>query len=133
MRIGDVARAAGVRTGTLRFYEAQGLVAPGSRLTNNYRDYPPDTVARVRFVRRAQALGFTLEEIRDFLKASDGRAVAGPRLAALAHAKLEDLERRVADLRRVQRAIRRVLRTGGGDGPCPIIEALACAPAQGAR
>lgn len=133
MRIGDIARQAGIGVAALRFYEDEGLLPAVGRRANNYRDFPPETVARVRFIRRAQELGFSLREVREFLRASDGRAMAGPKLAALGREKLLDLDQRVAELRRMQRAIRRVLQGGVKDGPCPIIESLAAQPPAPSR
>lgn len=133
MRIGEVARKSGVAVATVRFYDGEGLLSNVTRRANGYRDFPAATPTRVRFIRRAQELGFTLREVRDFLRASDGRSTPGPRLAALAHAKLDELEGRVASLRRVQRAIRRVLEGGVKDGPCPIIESLGSPERLGAK
>ena len=128
MRIGELAAAAGIKVTTIRFYEGERLLAPPARTAANYRSYPPGAVQRVQFIRRAQQLGFSLTEIRDFLGASD--AVEGRALRAYAAAKLDDLAGRVRDLQRMQRGIRRLIARGRVDGPCPILEALApCPPA----
>jgi DNA-binding transcriptional MerR regulator len=124
MRVGELARHAGVKIVTVRFYEARGLLPPATRRANGYRDFEPSTVARVRFIRRAQELGFSLAELREILRASDARAHLGPELVALAQGKLADLERRVRDLRRVQHGLRRLLKHGVKPGPCPIITSL---------
>jgi len=63
MKIGDIARAAGVTTSRIRFYEREGIIPAAERGANGYRDYPPDLVARLRFIEQAQDLGFTLKEI----------------------------------------------------------------------
>lgn len=65
MKIGDIAKAAGVTTSRIRFYERRGIIAPADRGANGYRDYPEDTVALLRFIGQAQGLGFTLREIAD--------------------------------------------------------------------
>ena len=65
MRIGEIAKAAGVSTSRIRFYEREGIIPPGDRAANGYRDYPPDLVALLRFIEQAQGLGFTLREIAD--------------------------------------------------------------------
>ncbi|WP_295044763.1 MerR family transcriptional regulator [uncultured Paracoccus sp.] len=63
MKIGDIARAAGVTTSRIRFYEREGIIPPAERGANGYRDYPPALVDRLRFIEQAQDLGFTLKEI----------------------------------------------------------------------
>lgn len=128
MRIGELARRAQVRVVTVRFYEAEGLLPRAPRTANAYRDFAPDTVERVRFIRRAQELGFTLAEIRGFLVASDRRAPLDGVVRARARAKLHELAERIADLERVRGALHGLLRRrrcAGPDEVCPIIEALA--------
>lgn len=127
LKIGELARAADVGVETIRYYERRGLLAQPPRRTSGYRQYPPRAVRRVRFIRRAQALGFTLKEIEDLLalRVDDDRSCADVR--ALARAKLEDIERRVAELRQMGRALERVARRCRGRGPtseCPILEVL---------
>ncbi len=63
MKIGEIAKAAGVTTSRIRFYERGGIIAPGDRGANGYRDYPAQLVAQLRFIEQAQGLGFTLKEI----------------------------------------------------------------------
>jgi DNA-binding transcriptional MerR regulator len=128
MRIGELATAAGIKVTTIRFYEAERLLAPPARTAANYRSYPTGAVQRVRFIRRAQQLGFSLSEIRAFLGTSDATAVEGRALRAYATTKLDDLAGRVRDLQRMQRGIRRLMARGRVDGPCPILEALAPCP-----
>ncbi len=65
MKIGEIAKAAGVTTSRIRFYERKGIIPPGDRGANGYRDYPADLVALLRFIEQAQGLGFTLREIAD--------------------------------------------------------------------
>ena len=96
MTSGQLANAAGVALSTVRFYERQGLVAPARRSTAGYRLFAPDAARRVRFIRRAQDLGFTLREVRDVLRLSDQ-----PELIAFADvsdqvaAKLDELDERI--------------------------------------
>ena len=112
----------------MRFYEAEGLVPPAARGDNAYRDFPPATVERVRFIRRAQELGFTLAEIRAFLGASDLRAPLDGVLREHARAKLAELDTRIDDLERMRAALRGLLRRrrcARPDEVCPVIDALA--------
>jgi len=127
LKIGELARAADVGVETIRYYERRGLLAQPPRRTSGYRQYPPQSVRRVRFIRRAQTLGFTLKEIQELLalRVDDDRTCADVR--ALARAKLEDIERRVAELQQMGRALERVARRCRGRGPtseCPILEVL---------
>ncbi|MFI5298287.1 MAG: MerR family DNA-binding protein [Polyangiales bacterium] len=112
-------------TKALRFYEVERLVPRARRRSNGYRDYDDALVARVRFIRRAQAIGFSLREIRGFLAASDARDPTDARLRAVARAKVEEIQARIADLDRVRAAIELVLRRKKAhDGPCPILASL---------
>ena len=127
LKIGELARAADVGVETIRYYERRGLLARPPRRASGYRRYPPQAVHRVRFIRRAQALGFTLREIEELLalRVDDERSCADVR--ALARAKLQDIERRVAELQQMGRALERVARRCRGRGPtseCPILEVL---------
>jgi len=127
LKIGELAKAAGVGVETIRYYERRGLLAQPPRRASGYRQYPPMTVRRVRFIRRAQTLGFTLKEIEELLalRVDDERSCADVR--ALARAKLEDIERRVAELQQMGRALEQVARRCRGRGPtseCPILEVL---------
>lgn len=89
--IGALAKRAGVRIDTVRYYERSGLLAPKARLATGYRRYGKVEVARLRFIRRAQALGFTLNEVRELLALSSRRDVA--RVKRVAQEKLADVER----------------------------------------
>lgn len=134
MTIGELAEAAGVRISTLRFYERRGLLAPAARSAAGYRHFTADAVARVRFLRRAQELGFGLAELAMMLALSQQRTVKRRDLAGLGASKLAELDDRIADLRRVKRALVGLLAQPCLDpeAACPLIAALAGAPAAGA-
>lgn len=124
--IGQAAKESGVNVETLRYYEQMGLIAQPPRPAQGYRRYPPETVRRVRFVKRAQQLGFTLEEIRRLLSLADGETCGTAR--ALAEEKLALVEARIADLQRMRKTLKElVLQCAARRGKvaCPIIEALA--------
>jgi MerR family copper efflux transcriptional regulator len=125
MKIGELARAAGVKPTALRFYERQGLVT-GRRASNGYRSFDAGDVTRVRFVRRAQALGFSLAEIRGVLALSDGTTELPSRaLRRLAEAKLAEIDERRADLLRLRRGLATLLAHGvHDDRPCPVLTSL---------
>jgi len=136
MTIGELARSAGVRISTLRFYERRGLLRPASRSAAGYRHYGEADVARVRFLRRAQELGFGLAELAVLLALSGQRTVRRRDVAGAGAAKLAELDQRIADLRRMRRALAGLLAQPCIDleAPCPIIASLASiVPAPAAR
>jgi MerR family copper efflux transcriptional regulator len=123
--IGQLAKRGGVGIDTVRYYERNGLLAPRDRLTSGYRRYGELEVARLRFIRRAQALGFTLKEIKDLLALSAQRDVG--RVKRSAQAKLRDVETRIADLVRVRDGLATLIDACPGHGrsaDCPILRAL---------
>ncbi|MCL3860809.1 MerR family transcriptional regulator [Actinotalea sp. K2] len=125
MLIGEVARAAAVEVSTVRFYERRGLVRPTGRTTGNYRQYAEDTPLTVRFIRRAQRLGFTLAEVAPVLAL---RLVPDSVLREVLAAKRADLDQRIADLERMRDAIDRLAAEGvDPDAPCPVVASLATA------
>ena len=127
LTIGEVAKAAEIGVETVRFYEREGLIAEPPRRQSGYRQYPPDTVRRLRFIRRAKDLGFTLKEIAERLdlRVEPTRSCAD--LCTLAKAKMADIEARMLELARIQAALTELVRTCRGKGPtsvCPILDAL---------
>jgi DNA-binding transcriptional MerR regulator len=109
LRSAELARLAGVSPDTLRHYEQKGLLAKAPRSSNGYREYPAEACARVRLVRRAVALGFTLDEIARILAVRDRGGAPCRSVRALAEAKLGLLEQRLADLARARDSLREVL------------------------
>ena len=98
MRIGELAKRAGVRTSKIRFYEAQGLLLPAARLANGYRDYDEHDLQVMRFINRAQDLGFTLHDVATHLSAprDDTRKA---RLGARLEEKLAELDAHMGQVR----------------------------------
>ena len=97
MQIGELATATGLSRDTLRFYEKRGLLAP-RRGSNGYRDYPPEAVQWMRYVRTAQSLGFTLAEIEADLPLLADADASAPRLRTALQGKLAEIDRRVEGL-----------------------------------
>ena len=126
MRIGEVAAKAGVNRQTLRYYEREGLLPNPTRRDNGYREYPDTAVALVRFIKRAQDLGFSLEEAKGLSKLRRTAGPNRPRVRALAEAKLLDVQLRIRDLRAIEGVLRRLLTDCcGSDAPgCVILDAL---------
>jgi DNA-binding transcriptional MerR regulator len=96
MRIGEVARAAGVSTSRIRFYEAEGVIEPAERTANGYRDYSPATVDLIAFIERAQTLGFSLKEIRSGSPTASAQPVDCDGLVPALRGKLADVEAHIA-------------------------------------
>lgn len=125
--IGELAELSGLGKETIRFYERKSLLPAPRRTASNYRRYPPEAVARLQFICRAKALGFTLDEIRDLLSLQDGNGDRG-RVKQLAQHKLSQIRARIDELSRMEEALSDVHAQCSGAGPvhgCPIIETLA--------
>ena len=125
MTIAKLARAAGVGVETVRYYQRRGLMpVPGTAGGSAFRSYEAVHVARLKFIRRAQAAGFTLEEIRELLALD--RTNDRPRVRVMAAERLEALEAKIAELEEARAALTRLATACGGSdkGPCPIIEAF---------
>jgi MerR family transcriptional regulator, mercuric resistance operon regulatory protein len=126
LTIGAVAKQAGVNVETIRYYQRRRLLAVPRQPAGGVRRYAVDTVQRVRFIKRAQQLGFTLEEIAALLQLNDGRHCEETR--AVAAQKLAQLERKIADLDAMRSSLAQLIRACARPdaGPrCPIIDALA--------
>jgi MerR family mercuric resistance operon transcriptional regulator len=126
LTIGKVARAAGVNVETVRYYQRSGLVPEPPRPARSVRRYSEQTVARLRFIKRAQELGFTLAEIRRLLALGDPQSCGKAR--ALAADKLALVRSRIADLERMRAVLESLIQRCDavrGRVACPIIETLA--------
>lgn len=127
LRIGAVAARAGVNVQTLRYYERRGLLREPSRTTSGYREYLDETVLIVRFIKRAQDLGFTLAEVQDLLRLRESRTRAPREVRVVAEAKIRDIEEKVRRLRSMLRALGKLVESckcKGSQLECPILEAL---------
>lgn len=127
LTIGELARRAGVGVETVRFYERQGLVPPPPRTGSGYRQYPEDTVARLRFIQRAKELGFSLREIDELISLRVVPDASCAEVRAHAEAKIADIDARLHDLARMRASLARLVDAcgaGANGSPCPILEAL---------
>ncbi len=125
LSIGQLAEQAGVAIDTVRYYERNDLLAPAGRLASGYRRYGATELKRLRFIRRAKALGFSLDGIRELLALSDERDVAEVKRAA--QRKLADIEQRIAELERIRGGLHTLIAACPGHGraeACPILNAL---------
>lgn len=127
LTIGEVASQAGVHVETLRYYERRGIVDKPPRSGANYRLYPNDTIQRVRFIKRAQELGFSLTEIAELLSLRMNPEASRADVKTRAEAKLTDIEAKIQTLQRMKKALRKITATCDGTGSttdCPILNAL---------
>lgn len=127
LTIGKVARRAGIGVETVRFYEREGLIDEPPRKTSGYRQFPEETVLRLRFIRHAKDLGFTLREIKELLDLrSDGKR-ACDEVRALAEAKIADIEEKIALLQRMRTTLGELViacKSNKKTEPCPILRAI---------
>ncbi len=131
LRTAEVAEQAGVNIETLRFYERKGILPEPPRRPSGYREYPPETVERVRFIKRAQELGFSLREVQDLLDLRQMERVKAGRVRKVAEAKLEEIEHKIRDLEAMRLSLSELLCACDGQKPitsCPIIESLSGCP-----
>ena len=125
MTIGALAKRAGVNVETIRYYQRRQLLAQPKRPQAGFRHYPAESVKRVQFIKRAQALGFTLDEIAGLLALDGSRACEETREIAV-H-KLQLIEKRLADLKKIRKALSQLVRACGASPAgkeCPIIHQL---------
>ncbi len=131
LSIGKLADAAGVSVETVRFYERRSLVPAPPRTPSGYRQFPPETVDRIHFIRRAKVLGFTLAEIRGLLDLQAQHPEACSSVEIEARAKLEDVQMKIDELQRIKRALNKLVASCEArepTGDCPILNELAGDP-----
>jgi MerR family mercuric resistance operon transcriptional regulator len=135
MRTSELAGRAGVNSETLRYYERRGLLVKPPRTSGGYRDYPAATVELLRFIKRAQELGFTLDQVEELLHLDGGGPDGCDAARALAKARKADMEARIADLQRMRNSLADLVATC--DLPraarsCPLLAAIATQPPRSA-
>ena len=131
LTIGKVANQAGVGIETVRFYEREGLIPDPPRSESGYRRYPEDTVARLRFVKKAKELGFSLKEIRELLSLEAKPSGSCAEVRSRATDKIEDIDQKIAVLQAMRKALKGLVEECSGKGPrteCPILNALDAEP-----
>jgi MerR family copper efflux transcriptional regulator len=126
MLISHTAREAGVNVQTLRYYERRGLLPAPGRRGSGYREYSADAVRMVRFIRRAQELGFSLDEVEQLVRLRTVRRAERHRVRAVAEQKIGDIDRKIAHLHSMRDTLARLVDSchRGGTTECPIIDAL---------
>lgn len=126
MKIGEIANRIGLKIETIRFYEAEGLIAPPDRTGSNYRIYTRAHLDRLSFIKRSRDLGFTLDQVRDLLRLADDRDGSCVEVDAIAGHHVAEIDRKLADLTALRTELVRRLEccAGATIAECRIIEAL---------
>lgn len=126
MRIGAAAEQAGVNVQTLRYYERRGLLPRAPRRVSGYREFPDDAVRVVRFIKRAQDLGFTLDEVEELLRLRQDKRRDRVRIRKVAEQRMKQIDRKITELQAMKTALAHLLHCchAGSTLECPIIEAL---------
>lgn len=127
MRISEVAVVAGVPTATVRYYERRGLIEPATRTASGYRRYDAEAARRLCFIKHAQALGFSLEEVKAMLALRHDDPASCARVEATTRAKIRAVRERLDELRRLERTLQDlagVCARHDAAEPCPILRVL---------
>ena len=127
MRIGELAKTTGIGIDAIRFYERHGLLPEPKRRESGYRTYAVDDVRLLQFIARAKQFGFSLQEIRELLELSNARDTDVASVKAATEKKLQDVERRLAEMTRIRDGLRTLIERCPGHGSpedCPILGAL---------
>src|SRR5581483_6055757 len=127
MTIGELAETAGVGVETIRFYERKRLIPQPRRPSSGFRKYDQQIAWRIRFIRQAQELGFSLAEIKQLLELRLDPRRSCADVKAEAEAKIADIDGKIGSLRKMRRALVEITRSCSGEGPtsaCPILDAI---------
>jgi DNA-binding transcriptional MerR regulator len=124
-RIGEAAKRSGVSAANIRYYEKEGLLAPGGRSDNSYRFYSETDLHRLRFIRLCRAMDMSLDEVRTLLALDSADRADGHVACVTLDQHLAHVRTRLAELRTLEQELRTLRsRCGGAEGPCQVIDAL---------
>lgn len=128
MKIGEVAKAAGVNIETIRYYENYGLIAEPPRTGSGYRDFPVDVIGDIQFIKRAQKLGFSLEEIKKLLAVSRDSNFHPEEVYHFTMNKVQEVEAKIQELKSMKKMLEELAgkcpRARVAKAECPIIQKL---------
>ncbi len=127
MTIGTLANKTGVNIETVRYYERIGLIEAPSRSKSGYRHYAVEVVTRIKFIKRAQGLGFSLKEILELLNLRVDQITSCGEVKKRAETKIAEVEARLRDLERIKASLQEITTLCTGQGPltgCPILELI---------
>lgn len=126
MRIGELAQATGTKAETIRYYEREGILPHADRTNSNYRDYSPDHLVTLTFIRRARELGFGMAQVRQLLGLSNRADKPCEEVDLMVQAQLAEVDRKIADLIRLRGELAQMLRSCEAEriGECRVVESL---------
>lgn len=127
LTVSRLAQAAGVNPQTVRYYERRGLLPAPPRTESGYRLYPEEAVVRLRFIKQAQELGFSLEEIQELLALRVDASTSCAQVQARAQTKIQEIDAKIRQLQAMQAALADLVAAceqGGTEGECPFLDAL---------
>jgi Cu(I)-responsive transcriptional regulator len=127
MTIGQIARQAGTAVATIRYYEQQGLIPPPERSPSGYRQFPPDTIKRLRFIERAKNLGFSLNDVHGLMDLEDQPAASSADVKARVINKIEEINQKLDELSRMRDSLVQLADKCDGKSDlehCPILDCL---------
>jgi len=127
LRIGHLAQLGGVNLETIRYYERRGLIPKPERTAAGYRQFSPDAARRLRFIKRAQELGFSLDEVRELLALGADPRQDRATIRARAHVKIDDINRKIVALTAMKETLHQLVNRCEHCGPsaqCPIVASL---------
>ncbi len=125
--IGILAKKSNVKKETVRYYERRGLIPEPMRTESGYRQYSQDTVSRIKFIKRAQVLGFSLREIEELLSLRVDKNTTCGDFKNIAEIKISEIEVKIRSLNEIKRGLTKLVALCSGEGPtseCPIVDAL---------
>ncbi len=125
--ISKLAKGAGVGVETIRYYERRGLIPEPPRTDSGYRQYCSDDIARVKFIKRSQELGFSLKEVIELISLKFEDTTDCGDIKSVAESKISEIDNKIRTLREMKKALVRVVEICPGEGPlsdCPILEVL---------
>ncbi len=127
MNIGELADGSGVSAKAIRYYEQSGLLPPARRGSNGYRMYDDRDVKVLSFIKRARDLGFTVDEVAELLALWTDRSRASSDVKRMAQARIDEVDRRIAELRTIRKTLADLIHDCHGDDrpECPVLDALA--------
>jgi len=127
LTIGHLAREAGINLETVRYYERRGLLPKPPRSASGYRLFPAEAARRLKFIQRAQELGFSLREVQELLSLRVSPAKTAAVVRQRAQSKISDIQSKIKSLQSMEKTLRKLTKAGVGCGPiaeCPILESL---------
>jgi MerR family copper efflux transcriptional regulator len=132
MNIGEAARRSGLSAKTIRYYEDTGLIAPAARAENGYRDYSDTDLHKLRFVRHARGLGFSVDECSQLLSLYQDKTRQSADVKAIAEKHLSDVEDKIRELQELRNTLSHLVTCCHGDNrpDCPILEGIAEGPEE---